>query len=77
MKNSFMGNLEKIKIKAACKMKQKSNGDGNLLVAGLLVVQGIIMAGIIFTAIQKSGVSIHQALNNRIRATQQANTWVK
>lgn len=39
-----MSRISKLKEKIRCKLAKKSNGDGNLLVACLLIVTGVIVA---------------------------------
>lgn len=72
-----MSRISKLKEKIRCNLAKKSNGDGNLLVACLLVVAGVIIAQIIYAQVQNAGVQIHTTLNDKVKATSVANTWVK
>lgn len=72
-----MSRISKLKEKIRCNLAKKSNGDGNLLVACLLIVTGVIVAQFIYAQVQNAGVQIHTTLNDRVKATSIANTWVK
>lgn len=72
-----MSRISKLKEKIRCNLVKKSRGDGNLLVACLLIVTGVIVAQFIYAQVQNAGVQIHTTLNDRVKATSIANTWVK
>lgn len=72
-----MKTFDKLREKLRCSTLKKSNGDGNLLVASILVVVGVAVASVIIMMINDTGTMIQTNLNNRVQQTQVANTWIK
>lgn len=72
-----MKTFDKLREKLRCSILKKSNGDGNLLVASILVVVGVAVAGVLVIMINDTGTMVQTNLNNRVQQTQVANTWIK
>ena len=62
-----MKTFDKLREKLRCSILKKSNGDGNLLVASILVVVGVAVAGAIVLMINDTGTMIQTSLNNRVQ----------
>lgn len=62
-----MKTFDKLREKLRCSILKKSNGDGNLLVASILIVVGVAVAGALVLMINDTGTMIQTSLNNRVQ----------